>query len=150
VTNNVVRSAYCNNPPGGHNLCAKKFTDEGDFKYITNVDDAHNFALSLYNEGSLGGGTTDKVHCGLDAEWNAFNGTSHITRCIQIAIPGAPTVVCHLHPAININNSSNFSADLKRLLEDKRMVPVGRGVGGDISRLCKLGVTINNGKNSVV
>jgi hypothetical protein len=27
VTNNVVRSAYCNNPPGGHNLCAKKITD---------------------------------------------------------------------------------------------------------------------------
>jgi hypothetical protein len=24
VTNNVVRSAYCNNPPRGHNLCAKK------------------------------------------------------------------------------------------------------------------------------
>jgi hypothetical protein len=27
VTNNVVRSAYCNNPPGGHNLGAKKITD---------------------------------------------------------------------------------------------------------------------------
>jgi hypothetical protein len=27
VTNNVVRSAYCNNPPGGHNLCAKKIID---------------------------------------------------------------------------------------------------------------------------
>jgi hypothetical protein len=27
VTNNVVRSVYCNNPPGGHNLCAKKITD---------------------------------------------------------------------------------------------------------------------------
>jgi hypothetical protein len=116
--------------------------DECDYKYITNVDDTNNFALSLYNEGSLGGGTTDKVHYGLDAEWNAFDGTSHITRCIQIAIPGASTAVCHLHPAMNISNSSSFPADLKRLLEDKRIVPVGRGVGGDISRLRKLGVKI--------
>jgi hypothetical protein len=30
VTNNVVRSAYCNNPPGGHNLCAKKITDASE------------------------------------------------------------------------------------------------------------------------
>jgi hypothetical protein len=46
VTNNIVRSAYCNNPPGGHNLCAKKNTD-----VVTMVD--HAADLVVLQEGLL-------------------------------------------------------------------------------------------------
>jgi hypothetical protein len=83
-------------------------------------------------------------HIGLDTENNySFDGSvdSSITHTLQICMPNEEVTVFHLSK-MGATSPEDFPAKLKEFLEHSKIVACGRQIGGDLSRLRKLGVKI--------
>lgn len=82
---------------------------------------------------------------GFDMEWNWADGTHELTQTLQLCIPDQSSeMVAVLHLSeFECFSPDDFPMQLKMLLELPRLVPVGIQVGGDISRLQKLGVNVS-------
>jgi hypothetical protein len=90
VTNNVVRSAYCNNPPGGHNLCAKKITDVKGFVFdCADGKQADRYNVTIREIAAYIGRTYDY---GGDVRWSIKNEEKYVpTKPAGIGASTDPT-----------------------------------------------------------
>lgn len=98
------------------------------FEHLTTVGGMDRIALALMAKFS---NPAKKVVYGFDTEWNRDD---QIIRMIIISFPGEQIKLCNLSIA-GIFSASQFPKQLRHLLQSRHLIPTGRLVGGDCSRM---------------
>ena len=119
-------------------LCAIR---QDDFREIKSSAEANNVGIALLNFLDKKDFRICGCLAGLDSEWNPFDGTSDITHTLALSIEGKPVYVFNL-TEMKVTAPMDFPEQLKKFLEDIRIMACGRNVGVDLARLSKLGVVV--------
>ena len=101
------------------------------FYYFRDAGDADQFFREKYDDIiSLHGSPLGKYY-GIDAEWNRGRAVDDGVCWLQVSFKGLPVVVNDIYAM------KAFPHWLKKILEDGRLIPCGRQIGGDLNRLLK-------------